>query len=178
MILSIKTLLNTILSMNRFSKRFFAIITDIFLCIFCTWLAFSLRFEELVLLNSFDIYAALLSVILALPIFWIFGLYKIIFRYTNLSIIFNISTSILVYGLFYFLVIGIYGFPSKSNYYSIVPRSIGIIQPMLLFFAIISSRLVVKFLAINNSNFKKFSKKKNVLVYGAGDAGRQLVLAL
>ncbi len=178
MILSIKTLSNSILSMNRFSKRFIAIITDTFLCFLCTWLAFSLRFEELILLNSFNIYAALLSVILALPIFWIFGLYKTIFRYTNLSIILNISTSILVYGLFYFLIIGIYGLPSGSNYYSIVPRSIGIIQPMLLFFAIISARLVVIFLAINNTNFKKISKKKNVLVYGAGDAGRQLVLAL
>ena len=160
MILSIKTISNSILSLSRFSKRFIAITTDIFLCFLCTWLAFSLRFEELILLNSFNIYTALLSVILALPIFWIFGLYKTIFRYTNLSIILNISTSILVYGFFYFLIIGVNGFPSNSNYYSIVPRSIGIIQPMLLFFAIISSRLVVKFLATNNSNFKKYSKKK------------------
>ena len=178
MILIIETLSNRILSLSRFSKQCIAIITDIFLCFLCTWLAFTLRFEELVLLNSFNIYIALLSVILALPIFVIFGLYKTIFRYTNLSIVLNILASIFFYGLFYFLIVGIYGFPSNSNYYSIVPRSIGIIQPMLLFFAIISSRLVIKFLVINNSNFKKFSKKKNILVYGAGNAGRQLVLAL
>ena len=34
-----------------------------------------------------------------------------------------------------------------------VPRSIGVIQPMLLFFAIITSRLGVKFLLSNNNNF-------------------------
>ena len=75
--------------MSRFTKRLIAIITDTSLCFLCTWLAFSLRFEELILLNNFNIYTALLSVILALPIFWIFGLYKTIFRYTNLSIILN-----------------------------------------------------------------------------------------
>ena len=49
---------------------------------------------------------------------------------------------------------------------------------MLLFFAIISSRLIVKYLLTVNNNFKNFLNKKNVLVYGAGIAGRQLVIAL
>ena len=46
---------------------------------------------------------------------------------------------------------------------------------MLMFFAIMSTRLGVKYLlafnVINNIN-------KNILVYGAGNAGRQLVFAL
>ena len=49
---------------------------------------------------------------------------------------------------------------------------------MLLFFAIISSRLIVKYLLTVNNNFKNSLNKKNVLVYGAGIAGRQLVIAL
>ena len=49
---------------------------------------------------------------------------------------------------------------------------------MLLFFAIISSRLIVKYLLTINNNFKNSLNKKNVLVYGAGIAGRQLVIAL
>ena len=70
-----------------------------------------------------------------------------------------------------FLIIGVYGIQG-------VPRSIGILQPMLLFFAIISSRLIVKFLLSFDYNQNKIDNKKNVLVYGAGDAGRQLVIAL
>ena len=173
-----KIISDNILFLNRNLKRAIAIITDIILCFVCTWLAFTLRLEEIILLNNFNFFTAILSSILAIPIFWVLGLYKTIFRYTSLSLILNILTATLIYGIFYFLVIGIYGVPSNSGFYDIVPRSIGIIQPMLLFFAIISSRLVVKFLFTNEYNFRKFSKKKYVLVYGAGDAGRQLVLAL
>ena len=71
----------------------------------------------------------------------------------------------------FFLIIGVYGIQG-------VPRSIGILQPMLLFFAIISSRLIVKFLLSFDYNQNKIDNKKNVLVYGAGDVGRQLVIAL
>ena len=49
---------------------------------------------------------------------------------------------------------------------------------MLLFFGIISSRLSLKFLLINNLSKKKISQKQNVLIYGAGEAGRQLAVAL
>ena len=58
-----------------------------------------------------------------------------------------------------------------------VPRSIGVIQPILLFVSIISSRLGVKYLLSVNYKAAE-NKKKNVLIYGAGDAGRQLVIAL
>ena len=108
---------------------------------------------------------------IAIPIFWIFGLYHTIFRYTNLSIILTILFSTFLYGLLYFLVIGVYGIQG-------VPRSIGILQPMLLFFAIMNSRLFVKFLLSSNHNLRNNFNKKNVLVYGAGDAGRQLIISL
>ena len=174
----IKEFLSSILSLHRYAKRTIAIITDAVLCFICTWLAFTLRLEELILLKDFNFYPALISVIIALPIFWLFGLYRTIFRYTGLSIVLNILTSTFVYGLIYFLIIGIYGISSFTTNYAIVPRSIGIIQPMLLFFAIITSRLSVKYLLNNTYNFKKNFNKKNVFIYGAGDAGRQLVVSL
>ena len=167
----IKEISVNILSLHRYSKRAIAIVTDLALCILCTWLAFFLRLEELILFKDFNLYPAIIAVIMAIPIFWLFGLYRTIFRYTSLSIIFTILASSFVYGLLYFLVIGVYGIHG-------VPRSIGILQPMLLFFAIISSRLGVKFLLNNNYNLRKYPIKKNVLVYGAGEAGRQLVISL
>ena len=42
---------NSITSLHRYSKQAIAIITDIFLCVLCTWLAFTLRLEELILFN-------------------------------------------------------------------------------------------------------------------------------
>jgi len=171
---------NSITLIHRYSKQAIAIITDIGLCILCTWLAFILRLEELILFKDLNFYPALISVIIAIPIFWLFGLYRTIFRYTGLSIIFTIMMSTFTYGMLYFLVIGVYGIEGVPKSYGIqgVPRSIGVIQPMILFFGIITSRLTVKFLLSKSLYLKKFSKKSNVLIYGTGSAGRQLLTSL
>ena len=169
--IEMKKFLNSILSLHRYSKRTIAIITDIGLCTLCTWLAFTLRLEEFILFKNFNFYPVFVSIIIAIPVFWLFGLYRTIFRYTGLSIILNILASTFVYGLFYFLIVGFYGIQG-------VPRSIGVIQPMLLFFGIIGSRLAIKYILTGNYSFKKSFNKKNVLVYGAGESGRQLVTAL
>ena len=137
-----------ILSLPRFSKQFIAMISDAGLCILCTWLAFVLRLEELILFKDFNFIPAFISIIIAMPVFWLFGLYRTIFRFTGLSIIFTVITSIIVYGLFYFLIIGVFSISG-------VPRSIGILQPMILFFAIITSRLGVKHFLSSSLGYKK-----------------------
>ena len=116
--------------------------------------------------------AVIVSVALALPVFWLLGLYRTIFRYSGLSIIFSVSIALLVYGLLYFLIFGVFGVTG-------IPRSIGILQPMLLFFGIVTSRILVKYLLSGNYFFKdKYQFLKKALVYGAGDNGRQLASAL
>ena len=149
----------SILSLHRYSKRIIALLTDAILCILCTWFAYILRLEKLVLFKDFDFLVAIISIVIALPIFWIFGS-RTIFRYTSLSIIVNILTSTFVYGLLFFLLIKCGMIESQTTYYSIIPRSIGVFQPMLLFFAIIISRLGVKYLLIDNYNFGKTIKKE------------------
>ena len=81
----IKDIPSSIVSLNRYSKRSIAIVTDLGLCILCTWLAFFIRLEELILFKDFNFYPALLSVIIAIPILWLFGIYRTFFRYTNLK---------------------------------------------------------------------------------------------
>ena len=176
-----KKLFNNILSLDRYTKRSIAIITDASLCVLCTWIAFSVRsvywleikpsLVESVLFEDFNFNSIIISVMIAIPVFWICGLYRTIFRYTGFSILFTILLSSLIYGVVYFFV--------AVYVIEIVPRPIGFVQPFVLFFAILSSRLVVKYLFATNFGFKKnYNKKKTVLVYGAGDAGRQLVTAL
>ena len=179
MIVSLKEFSKNLISLSRYSKRSIAIITDTCLCVFSTWLAFVLRLEELILFKEF-LYPALLSAIIAIPIFWMFGLYRTMFRYTDLSIVLTILASTFLYGLIYFLIVGVYTIQSVPYYIGeAVPRSIGALQPMLLFFAIIILRLLVKHFLNDFYTMKKNKNlKKNVLIYGAGDAGRQLVVAL
>ena len=172
MLVKIHTAAKSILDLPRPVKQIVTIIVDLSLCVLCVWFAFYLRLDQFVSIQSVSLTAALVSVVLALPVFWLFGLYRTIFRYSGLSIMLSVSIALLIYGLLYFLVFGVYGVAG-------IPRSIGVIQPMLLFFAVVSSRLFVKYLLGGNYLFKDKSQfLKKVLVYGAGSAGRQLVSAL
>jgi FlaA1/EpsC-like NDP-sugar epimerase len=165
----ITDLSKNIISLPRYTKRIIAILIDIGLCIFCTWLAFYLRLEEFVKINNTTTLAVEISILFAIPIFWLMGLYKTIFRFQGSSIIFTVFISTFVYALLYFAVISIYGIQG-------IPRSVGIIQPILLFLSISATRVSIKFLFV--SNFKKSKDKTNVLIYGAGSAGRQLLTSL
>jgi FlaA1/EpsC-like NDP-sugar epimerase len=158
-----------IINLPRITKRIIAILIDIGLCIFCTWLAFFLRLEEFVKINDVTSLAVLISILFAIPIFWLMGLYKTIFRFQDSSIIFTVFVAIFAYSLFYFALIGIYGIQG-------IPRSIGVIQPILLFLSILLSRISIRFLLL--SSFRKIKNKTNVVIYGAGSAGRQLLTSL
>ena len=175
-----KLYLNYMTSLHRYLKRIIIILTDAILCVISTWLAFVLRLEEFILYNDFNLYPAVISIIIAIPLFWLFGLYRTIYRYTGISMISTILAATFLYGLIFFLIIGVYGIQGVPNYIGqAVPRSIGVLQPMLLFFSIIGIRLSVKYILIKNLNIRdKLDNKKNVIIYGAGDAGRQLVVAL
>jgi FlaA1/EpsC-like NDP-sugar epimerase len=172
MLVKIHTAAKGILNLPRFVKQIVAIIVDISLCALSTWFAFYLRLDQFISIQGVALMTIIVSVALALPVFWLLGLYRTIFRYSGLSIMFSVSIALLIYGFLYFSVFGVYGVEG-------IPRSIGILQPMLLFFAITSSRLFVKYIFGGNYLFKDKSQfLKKVLVYGAGSAGRQLVSAL
>ena len=59
----------SLLSLNRYLKRLIAICTDVGLSFLCTWLAFTLRLEVLILPKDFNIYPALFFCLIAIPVF-------------------------------------------------------------------------------------------------------------
>ena len=169
MILSVAS--KNLINLPRYAKRSIAIILDIGLCILCTWLAFYLRLEQFIKINDITILAAIISILIAIPIFWLTGLYKTMLRFAGPSIILTVFIAITVYSLLYFSVISIYGIQG-------IPRSIGILQPVLLFLAILSSRIIIKYLFVRERVLKKSKIKNNILIYGAGNAGRQILTSL
>ena len=160
-----------IINLPRYVKKIIAIIVDIGICVLCTWFAFYLRLEQFIRINDTSILSILISIALAIPIFWLLGLYKTMFRFAGSSAVFTTAVATFSYGLIYFSIIGVYGIQG-------IPRSIGIIQPLLLFFGILSSRIIIINLYIRTFTFKKVKNKKKVLIYGAGNAGRQLLSSL
>ena len=97
---AVKNLLN----MNRYVKRFIILSIDLGLCIIATWIAFYLRLEKFIIIDSNTVFPILFfSIILALPIFWVFGFYRTIFRFSGISIILTISSQHLYMDYYIFL---------------------------------------------------------------------------
>lgn len=165
-------LINNLLNLSRGIKTLIAISVDFSCCILSVWFSYYLRLGNLVSLSERGLDALAYSLIISLPIFLIFGLYKNIFRYSGLASLFNVSKALLLYGLIYGTRLSIIGVKG-------IPRTIGIIQPLLLLLLIISWRVLVRFSLrkINNKHYAKEVSTK-ALVYGSGEAGRQLVKAM
>lgn len=165
-------LITQTLNLPRYAKQVLAILIDSALCIIATWIAYYLRLDKAILLQGNSLWAAIISITIALTVFWFAGLYRTIFRHSGKDVMITISIALLIYGLLYFSVITIYSISG-------IPRSIGIIQTLVLFFLISGSRLGTRYLF----SFAQQSKQSNLnipiaLVYGAGNAGRQIVSAL
>ena len=107
MLVKIRIVAKSILNLPRFAKQIVAIIIDLSLCVLCVWFAFYLRLDQFILIQGVALTAVMVSVALALPVFWLLGLYKTIFRYSGLSIMFSVSIALLVYGFLYFSVFGV-----------------------------------------------------------------------
>jgi FlaA1/EpsC-like NDP-sugar epimerase len=161
-----------VLSLPRFAKRAVVLLVDTSLCVLTVWLAFYLRLSEFVALEGGARWAAAASVGLALPVFVVSGLYRAIFRYAGWPALMTVSKAVAVYALAYATIFTAVGVPG-------VPRTVGLIQPMLLLLTVGASRALARFWlgGLYLSQLKLVARAK-VLVYGAGSSGRQLVEAM
>jgi FlaA1/EpsC-like NDP-sugar epimerase len=167
-----------ILALPRSAKRFIALLVDLSLCVLTVWLAYYLRLGEFISFAGASewaqgaIWASAVSVGIALPIFVVSGLYRAIFRYSGWPALMTVARAVGIYGLLYasvFTVMGVSG----------VPRTLGIIQPMLLLLCVGASRALARvWLGDQYQSILKHASRPKVLIYGAGSTGRQLAAAM
>ena len=169
---SLFRLIAPVLALPRFAKRVVALLLDLSLCVLTIWLAYYLRLGEFVFLSGNALIAIGVSICLALPIFIVSGLYRAIFRYSGWPALMTVIRAVAIYGLLYASIFTAIGLGD-------VPRTIGIIQPILLLLFVGASRAFARvWLGDQYKSILKRSARPKVLIYGAGSNGRQLVSAM
>lgn len=163
---------NNILNLPRWLKQLVAMLVDVVCAILATWLAYSLRLEEWHGFIPQQKFAYLAAVLLAIPVFIKFGVYKTVLRFAGAHSIAMMGKAIAIYGILYFTAI----FMLASPY---IYRSIGLVQPVILFI------LMAAFRVLASIGFGFSSHGKNgrpvlgtLLIYGAGHSGMQIATAL
>jgi len=161
-----------VLALPRFAKRAVVLSVDLGLCVLAVWIAYYLRLGEFTALFGAPLWAVGVSVLIAFPVFIVSGLYRAIFRYSGWPALLTVARAIGIYGLLYasiFTAIGISG----------VPRTVGIIQPILLLLFVGASRALARlWLGDHYLSILRRASRPKVLIYGAGATGRQLVAAM
>ena len=155
------------LNLPRLAKVFIVLSVDVSICILAVWLAYFLKSVNLNCIFISHLLAVTASVFIAIPLFFALGLYREVFRHSGWPALLSVLRATSVYGILYASIFSAYGIAD-------IPRTIGIIQPILLLLFISISRTIAPFfLSDKYQSLLKKSASSKVLIYGAGASGRQ-----
>ena len=170
--MNIKSFVLPLLALPRLMKSFIVAAVDASLCVLTVWFAFYLRLGEFITLNDNALVPAMVSILIALPIFVTNGLYRAIFRYSGWPALLSVARAVAIYGVLYAAIFTAIGIQD-------VPRTLGIIQPILLLFFVGVSRAIARlWLGAQYQTVLKQANRAKVMIYGAGSTGRQLAGAM
>ncbi len=160
-----------ILSMPRPLKRVVAIIVDCSLCVLTVWLAYYLRLGEFVYLSDGGLVECAVSIVIAVPVFIVFGLYRAIFRYSGFRPWWPSPGR---FALRADVCLDLHhdrdcGCSAHGRHHSAAAFAL-VCQPVA------SGRAPLARRSVSGHAPKRFAAK--VLIYGAGGTGRQLAAAL
>ena len=175
-------MLNLVVNLSRINKQLIMLLVDSMLLVSILLASFSIRLGYWYFPQDDLIWVIFGAPVVASIIFVRFGLYRAVIRYIGFKALWTVVQAVSLYAL----VWGVIGFMVAVDG---IPRSVILINWMLSLLAIGGVRIAARFLLSNNVKFSIFnfefnvngnsnSNERRVLVYGAGDAGVQLIGAL
>ncbi len=96
---------NKIIDLPRWTKQLIAMTFDTICVVLATWLAYCLRLEEWHSFIAPQKWAYVTAVILAIPIFYRFRVYKTVLRYTGSHSLMLMGRAVAIYSALYFAAI-------------------------------------------------------------------------
>ena len=170
-----KTLL---ISLPRIQKQLLAIVVDVASILLSVWMAYSLRLETFHVPVNDERLMYAIPLFIAIPIFVRLGLYRAIFRYVGQHAMWTILKAVAIYGVLFFSLILARDFLGLPRTEGLIPRSLGILQPLILLVFIILSRSLVRLWLANSSTTQRKKSERRTLIYGAGSSGMQIGASL
>jgi len=160
-------MIQILINLSRRNKQALMLAFDAITIICLIYLAFWIRLGYLFYPSgNYELQIAIYaSPLLAIPIFTSFGLYREVIRYVGFKALWRIIQAASLYGTLFGLILLMARFES-------VPRSVILINWVLVILVIGSSRFFTRWILVEHGN------NNNVVIYGAGSAGRQLSNAL
>nr|WP_246171324.1 nucleoside-diphosphate sugar epimerase/dehydratase [Pandoraea eparura] len=167
-----KTHIHRLLSAPRPTKQAIMIGLDIALLLVAGWAAFALRLSQWYVPNHRQLFLILVAPLLALPVFVKCGMYRSVIRYMGEYALWAIVRAV----TFSTVLWAALAFLTEMTGYAGMPRSVPLLYWMLGTLMIGGSRFLARWLLWVPVR-ERFNGRQ-VLIYGAGDAGRQLSASL
>ena len=127
--------------MRRKQKITVALTVDFLLCIFSVWCAMFLRTETFHLTLWQLLAPAAASIVIFIPLMAVMGVYNEIARFAGFSTIYLIFRTLFVYTPIYAAILMLVTIES-------VPRSVGLLQPLILGALALNARLFIRVLQV------------------------------
>jgi UDP-GlcNAc:undecaprenyl-phosphate GlcNAc-1-phosphate transferase len=161
--------LTVLVATLTYKRRLLEVILDFFVIAFAYYLAFALRFEFYLSDSLMKLYLTSLPIVVTATYvgFFLFGLYRGLWRYTGLEDLVRIAKGVAAATLL--SIAGLIFFYRFTGYSRIAFVAYGV----LLFLGVAGSRLSFRLFGLAVARTRK--EKIPVLVYGAGDGGEVVV---
>jgi len=162
-----------LINLSRRNKRTLMVLFDACTVIASIFLAFSLRLGHFYYPtgNNQLLLIMIASPILALPIFYAFGFYREVIRYVGFKALWQINQATTLYAVLWALI-------SFMAVIDGIPRTVILINWSIVLMSVGGSRFFARWVLSQENITNPLSQKRNVLIYGAGSAGRELCTAL
>ena len=165
------TLIDRIVLLSRRSKQLIMLLTDSISLILVILFSFSIRLGYWYWPEDFNLFVAIfIAPVIAFLIFIKFGLYSAIIRFMGFKAIWAVVQAVSIYAVIW----GVVGFVVANEG---IPRSVILINWVFALLVIGGPRMIARWLFLGAQSNRDF-QQKNVVIYGAGSAGRQLSIAL
>lgn len=164
-------LTHRLVNLPRLWKQSLLLLADFAVLLLAIWMAYSLRLGEFFVPNQQQILLMVAAPLLAFPVFLKFGLYRSVIRYLGEQALWTVIRAMTLAALLWTVL----AFMTEMTGIAGVPRTVPLFYWMLGVMGVGMVRFGARWLLVP---LRKPRSGQQVLIYGAGDAGRQLAASL